>query len=76
MTLKQFIENLNEFVKENPETLDMNVITSEDDEGNGFSPVYFTPSKGFYNDSAGFIYYEAYEAYKIDNSDTNAVCIN
>ena len=50
MKLKEFIENLNEFVKENPETLDMEVVTSIDDEGNGYSFVHYTPSKGVYED--------------------------
>lgn len=41
MILKEFIENLNRFIKENPETLEMQVVTSKDDEGNGFNTVYF-----------------------------------
>ena len=53
MTLKEFIENLNKFVKENPETLKMQVITSKDDGGNGFNLVHYTPSKGIYEDVIG-----------------------
>lgn len=75
MTLKEFIENLNEFVKENPETLDMQVITSKDDEGNGFNLVHYTPSKGIYEDRE-FISSEQYEDYERDDSETNAVCVN
>jgi hypothetical protein len=75
MTLKEFIKNLNEFVKENPETLDMQVITSKDDEGNGFNLVHYTPSKGIYKDRE-FISSEQYEDYERDGSETNAVCVN
>ena len=75
MTLKEFIGNLNEFVKENPETLDMQVITSKDDEGNGFNLVHYTPSKGIYEDRE-FISSEQYNDYERDESETNAVCVN
>jgi hypothetical protein len=75
MTLKEYIENLNQFVKENPQTLDMQVIASKDDEGNDYSAVYFTPSKGIY-DGYSFISSEVYEDFQRDSSQTNAVCIN
>jgi hypothetical protein len=73
--LKEFIENLNEFVKENPETLEMQVITSKDDEGNGYNLVYYKPSKGIYEDRE-FIPSEAYEDYNRNDTETNAICVN
>lgn len=76
MTLKKFIENLNSFVKENPETLDMIVITSKDDEGNGFRAVYFTPSKGIFENGDEFISSDNYEDEERDASETNAVLLN
>jgi hypothetical protein len=75
MTLKEYIQNLNQFAKENPETLDMQVITSIDSEGNGFNLVYYSPSKGIYEDSE-FITFELYEECGRNSSETNAVCIN
>jgi len=45
MKLSKYIEQLNEFVKENPEALDMKVIYSRDDEGNGYQEVGYGPSK-------------------------------
>lgn len=75
MTLKEFIENLNEFAKSNPETLNMQVITSKDDEGNGFNNIYYTPSKGIYAEN-GFLSSGQYKEFDIDESETNAVCIN
>lgn len=75
MTLKEFIKNLNKFVEENPETLEMLVITSEDDEGNRFNLIHFEPTKGIYEDR-DFISAEQYEDYERDECDTNAVCVN
>jgi hypothetical protein len=75
MTLKEYIENLNEFVKENPEALEYIVVSSSDDEGNSYSPVYYTPSIGQYEDHE-FIHVENFEDREMDDEDTNAVCIN
>ena len=75
MTLKEFIENLNKFVKENPETLDMQVITSKDDEGNGFNLVHYSPTKGIF-EKREFIPAEQYEDEEREDEETNAVCVN
>jgi len=75
MTLKEFIANLNKFVEENPDTLDMEVITSKDDEGNGYNPVSYTPTKGIYEDGE-FSSSENYEEDEKDETITNAVCVN
>jgi hypothetical protein len=75
MTLKEFIENLNNFAKENPETLEMKVLTSKDDEGNGFNLIHYTPSKGIFEDG-DFIPYDNYEDDDREDSETNSVCVN
>lgn len=75
MTLENYIEGLKKFVEENPETLQMQVITSKDNEGNGFNPVYYEPSKGFYEDDE-FTAYDQFEECEIDDNDVNAVCVN
>jgi hypothetical protein len=49
-----------------PETLDMDVIYSRDDEGNGFQQVHYAPSKGNYEDME----------FQEGDEDVNAVCIN
>ena len=41
MNLRQYIGFLNELATENPEALDMPVVTSIDDEGNGFNDVNY-----------------------------------
>jgi len=70
MILKDFIKNLNEFVEENPETLDMQVITSIDSEGNGFEYVHYTPSKGLFEN------HEFIQKDEENDLNCNAVCIN
>ena len=50
MTLKEYIDNLNDFATENPEALKMDVVYSKDDEGNGFHHVHHTPIKGNFED--------------------------
>ena len=75
MTLKEFIENLSKFVKENPETLEMQVVISKDGEGSGFNLVHYEPSKGIFK-GREFISSEQYEDYERKSSETNAVCVN
>lgn len=75
MTLREYIENLNEFVKNNPETLEMQVITSKDDEGNGYNLVYYEPSKGIFEDG-DFTSFDQYDDRERDEDETNAVCVN
>ena len=66
MTLKDYIEQLQKFAETNPETLDMDVIYSRDDEGNGFQHLHYAPSKGYYEDME----------FEEGDEDVNAVCIN
>lgn len=75
MNLKEYIEGLREFAKENPETLDMEVISSIDDEDNGFNPIIFSPSKGIHEDR-DFIPFDQYDDWNRNENDTNAVCVN
>ena len=65
MKLKEFAKNIRLLLKDFPETADYEVVTSKDDEGNGFSPVYYAPSIGYYEDM------------EFDqDSSPNAVCVN
>jgi hypothetical protein len=63
----QFIENLNNLIKEMPECADFDVVTSKDDEGNGFSPVHYEPQIGSYDKED-----REFKEYK----KPNAVCVN
>lgn len=75
MTLKEYLENLNEFIAEHPEALEYEVVTSADDEGNYYNPVHYTPSIGLFEDGE-FTQLDNFEECEIDNKDANSVCIN
>lgn len=82
MKLKEYIDNLNKFVKENPEALELDVI-SIDPHTNWSSSVYHEPCLGHY-DPGDFFDEEAIEMKRVspciyDNKASfkiNAVCIN
>lgn len=44
MLLKEFIDNLNKIVEEDPSLLDLPVFAAIDEEGNGFNSVDFSPT--------------------------------
>lgn len=67
MKLKEFAKNINELLKDRPETADFEVVSSRDDEGNGFNLVHYSPSVGNYDNEER----EFKEEKKL-----NAVCIN
>jgi hypothetical protein len=76
MTLKQYIENLNEFVEKNPEALEFEVIYSEDDEGNGYNRIAYAPSKGVLDEDGEFWSETNLSEGEFEFSDMNVVCIN
>jgi hypothetical protein len=43
MTLKQYLDNLNELLKQFPEAASLTVYYSSDDEGNSYEPVKYLP---------------------------------
>ena len=79
MKLQEYIDNLQELIKENPKLKDATVVYSRDDEGNGFYEVGFTPSAGYFEYGGSFITpedKEAWEYYELTDDDLNSVCIN
>ena len=81
MKLKNYVENLQEFLKNNPETAEMEVVTSIDDEGNGYNIVQFGPSIAQFHsmedpwlELVGFYEKEDKESPALE--DCNAVIIN
>ena len=73
MTLREYLNELQEFAETFPECLDMDVIYSRDDEGNGYQKVYYGPNKGVFEE---FISAEQLEDWNREPEDINAVCIN
>ena len=49
MKLKEFADNINKLLKDRPETAEFDVVSSKDDEGNGYNLVYYEPSVGNYD---------------------------
>lgn len=75
--LKDFIQNLNEFVKNNPDALEMYVVASSDDEGNSFSPVHYSPTSGYYDrGDKNFVPKSQFGEFGYNEGSTNSVCIN
>jgi hypothetical protein len=75
MKLKEFLENLNELVKENPQVLEYEVIYAKDDEGNGFREVVYTPSVGFLDDENKYTVEESEDWEELEE-EPNVICIN
>ena len=75
MKFKEYLENLNKFAKEKPQSLDFDVVTSSDDEGNSFNAVHYPPSLGV-SDDGDFIDLENLKDYGYSESDVNSICVN
>ena len=71
MKLKEYLKNIQDFIKKNPKSADYEVIMSSDDEGNSFQKVIYGPSL-MQVDSLEDYYLEISE----DNTNPNTVCIN
>jgi hypothetical protein len=72
MKLKEFLDNLNRLAEVQPEALELEVITSMDDEGNGYNPVYYSPTMGNF-DGCDFSQINEDEQ---GPEDANAICVN
>lgn len=66
MKFSEYVQNLNQFLQENPDSAEFEVVTSSDDEGNSYSRVHFEPSIGMIDG----------DEFTPDVSDPNAVCVN
>jgi hypothetical protein len=66
MKLKEYLEKLNKIAKDQPQTLDFEVISAIDDEGNGYNPIYFDPTLGEFEDGD----------FQTETENFNAICIN
>lgn len=85
MTLRDYIDSLVEFGKENPEALDLTVVYSKDDEGNGYGEVYYGPSIGGMDSDGDFTSkdgqiengHDEYDDFdEVNDVVINSVCIN
>ena len=76
MKPREFLKNLNKVIKENPEFLEYDVVTSKDAEGNGYNEVHYTPLIGFFEGNGFKSSHWDEEDNKIELEEYNAVCIN
>lgn len=58
-------------VAKHPEALELDVITSSDDEGNSFNNVHYHPSIGKFEGQ-----YEGFVTLEGDIKEANAICLN
>jgi hypothetical protein len=75
MKLKDFLDELNALVSDNPKVLEFDVIYSVDDEGNSFHPITYSPTIGIYKNLEFYTTCESKE-FNLSTSDQNAICIN
>ena len=66
MKFKEYVENLNKLIKDIPEVAEMQVVTSKDDEGDGYNLVHYSPTVGNYDGDGEFD----------EELEPNAVCVN
>lgn len=72
MTLREFIDGLNNYILENPQMMDLPVISASDDEGNSFSEVIYNPTKGIFKEDD-----KSFDTQMEGEEDKpNATCIN
>lgn len=64
MILKDYVEGLQQFLKDNPEAAELYAYTSRDDEGNDYDEVYYSPSIQ-YTDGESFYSEDGEELQKV-----------
>ena len=82
ITLQEHIKQCLVILRENPEAKDFLMVSASDEEGNGFEPVYFSPTLGIFTEDGEFYAGdEDIEIFKefhpeVVHPKPNAICIN
>lgn len=71
MKFSQYVARINRLYAQHPEAHSFDVVTSKDDEGNGFVKVYYEPSIGYMTPNM-----ESYSTKPEDKDRVNVVCLN
>ncbi len=66
MLFSQYLAELQSIAINHPESLNYQVVSSSDDEGNYFNTVHWSPSIGEFNDGE----------VDSESTDPNAICVN
>lgn len=75
MTLKEYLLHLQTLIKDNPEAMDLEVVSSIDQEGNAFFKVFETPAIGVF-ENGQFYPDDSLEEDGYDKNDINAISLN
>lgn len=74
MKLKEYLEELQNMINDNPEILEYDLIYSSDDEGNSFDMISFGPSIQKFN-GENTVHPDDIENYE-ESELTNVICLN
>jgi len=69
MKLKQYLAQLNQLANDYPKALEFDVVTSKDDEGNGYDLVHYSPCIGKFEDNG-------FDNELPNGTKPNSVCLN
>ena len=69
MLLKEYLEALNKLVKKDKSLLDLEIITADDDEGNGYKFLNYIPDVRYIEKDSGYYIDGVYEACDIEDCD-------
>ena len=72
MKISEMIKNLQSFMEENG---DLDCYYAVDDEGNGYSKIYYEPSKYYANEDEEVYHFEDLEYMEIDIEDVTPICV-
>lgn len=72
MKVSEMIKNLQEFMAANG---DLDCYYAVDDEGNGYSQIYYTPTKYYVSEDGEVMQREDLEEYELRIEDVNPICI-
>ena len=78
MKFKEYVKKLNDLLVSRPESGELDVVASSDGEGNGFNPVHYDPSIGYFDGEYGgeFTGENSEDFDEETDGKPNAVCVN
>jgi hypothetical protein len=76
MKFGQYLDQLKQLARKDKSILQLDVVYSTDDEGNGFSGIYYSPTIGVYDGDYEFDGFDPDDTESSKGKTANAVCIN
>jgi len=72
MKFKEYLDQLNQLGADNPQVLELTVVYSKDEEGNGFNELHYTPTVGHFDGEYNGEFTDELE----EDQEVNAICVN